>query len=102
MGQTVEAIYRNGIIEPLEKLDLPESQRPCISIEVVEEEKEPQTQYERAVAALERAGARRWTKEMCEGVFGPLQPVDQEAADRAFAKLGGKLSEEIIRDRGEY
>jgi predicted DNA-binding antitoxin AbrB/MazE fold protein len=102
MGQTVEAIYKNGVIEPLEKLDLPESQRLRITIEAAEEEKEPQSQYEQAVAAIKRAGARKLTPEEAERLWGPLHPVDREAAERAFAKLGGKLSEEIIRDRGEY
>lgn len=103
MGQTVEAIYRNGVIELLEKLDVPDSQRLRITVEMVtEKEEQAQDQYEQVVAALKRAGARRWTKEMCEAVFGPLQPVDREAAERAFRKLGSKFSEEIIRDRGEY
>lgn len=103
MGQTVEAIYKNGVIEPLKKLDLPEAQRLRITVELVtEKEEQGQDQYEQVVAALKRAGARRWTEEMCEAVFGPLQPVDREAAERAFMKLGCKFSEEIIRDRGEY
>jgi predicted DNA-binding antitoxin AbrB/MazE fold protein len=104
MAQTIEAIYRNGLIEPLEKLDLPESQRLRITIEAVEEEAEEQAkeQYERAVAALKRAGARKLTPEEAEAIFGPLHPVDRKAAERASAKLGGQLSEEIIRDRGEY
>jgi predicted DNA-binding antitoxin AbrB/MazE fold protein len=102
MAQTVEAIYRNGVIELLEALYLPDSQRLRVTIEPIEGEKEPQSEYDRIVAILERAGARRWTKEMCEAVFGPFQPVDLEEAERAWAKLGGTLSEDIIRDRGEY
>lgn len=102
MRQTVEAIYKNGVIEPLEKLDLPESQRLRITIEPVEEEKEPQSQYDRAVAALKRAGARKLTPEEAERLWGPLHLIDRELAKRGFEKLGGKLSEEIIRDRGEY
>jgi len=66
-----------------------------------EEEHHLLDQYERAVVALKRAGARRWTKEMCEAVFGSLPPLDREAAERAFTKLGSQFSEEIIRDRGE-
>lgn len=119
MEQTVEAIYRNGVIEPLEQLDLPESQRLRVTVEVMEErdkqvrdqyeravteeeERQARDQYEQAVAILRRRGTRRLTPEEAERLFGPLHPVDREAAERAFAKLGGKLSEEIIRDRGDY
>jgi len=104
MAQIIEAIYRNGVIEPLEKLDFPEAQRVRITVEVVENDADRQAreQYEQAVAILERRGTRRWTREEIEAIFGPIHPVDPEEADRVFAKLGGKLSEEIIRDRGEY
>jgi predicted DNA-binding antitoxin AbrB/MazE fold protein len=103
MSQIVEAVYKNGVIEPLEKLDLPESQRLRITVETMEEDTERQAreQYERAVAILERRGTRRYTREELEAVFGPIHPVDPEEADRVFAKLGGKLSEEIIREREE-
>jgi predicted DNA-binding antitoxin AbrB/MazE fold protein len=102
MKQTVEAIYRNGIIEPLDKLDLQEAQHVRVTIELVEGDGEPRTPKERAEAILRRRGTRRLTPEEAERIFGPLHPVDPEVADRVFAKLDGKLSEEIIRDRGNY
>lgn len=103
MAETVEAIYRNGIIEPVEKLNLSESQRLRITIETVEEpEEQARTQYEQAVAILRRRGTRRYTREEVETMLGPIYPIDRELAKRGFEKLGGTLSEEIIRDRGEY
>jgi len=32
MGRTLEAVYRNGVLRPLEPLDLPEDQRVTITI----------------------------------------------------------------------
>ena len=36
MGKTIDAIYEGGVIKPLEKLPLPESQKIRITIETTE------------------------------------------------------------------
>ena len=104
MAQTLEAIYKNGIIEPAEKLDMPENQRLRITVEPINHDAEPRAreQCEKAVAILRRRGTRRYTREEVETILGPIDPIDRELAKRGFEKLGGTLSEEIIRDRGEY
>ncbi|MBI1747793.1 MAG: hypothetical protein HYR55_14565 [Acidobacteria bacterium] len=56
----------------------------------------------RALAILRGAGLRQWTREECERFFGKLPAIDRSRSDLAFQKLGGKLSEEIIHDRGNY
>lgn len=64
-----------------------------------------ESEPERLVMTLRRRGLRlrRWTAEEIEGVWG-IEPrlVSYEELDAAMAKLKSPLSEQIIRDRGQY
>jgi predicted DNA-binding antitoxin AbrB/MazE fold protein len=104
MAQTIQAIFRDGMIEPLEELDLPDAQRLRVTVEIVENEEERQARelHDKAADILRHRGTRRYTRDEIENLFGPIYPIDRELARRGFEKLGGKLSEDIIRDRGEY
>ena len=104
MAKVVDAIYENGVIKPLVKLDLPESQPLRITIEETGQAGQGASDRERALTILRGAGLLQWTREECERVFGslPVSIIDRTRADQAFKKLSGKLSEEIIHDRGNY
>jgi len=70
-----------------------------------EEQSVAQSEQERLVTALRNRGLtlRRWTAEEVERIWG-FKPrfVSYEELDAVFKKLKSPLSEQIIRDRGEY
>jgi len=102
MAKIIDAIYENGVIRPLDKLDLPEQKRLRIMIEEVEGVTYDASERERVLAILRGVGLCQWSPEESARFFGSLPPVGAAGGDKAFAKLDGKLSEEIIRDRGDY
>ena len=103
MTETVTAVYENGLLRPLEPLDLHEQQR--VRIQVLPEKGEGQEELHDPIDTLIR-------KLVAEGRMrprpdGPIppDPLSEEERQALADRLGrapGKLaSEMVIEDRGE-
>jgi predicted DNA-binding antitoxin AbrB/MazE fold protein len=84
MKQAFEAIYENGMLRPLEPLDLPEQERVSVTVESNSDE---EWLDHDAVA---------WA--MQEG--DPALNLDDVRA--RLAKIAGSLSDVVIAERGDY
>ena len=98
MGQVVTAVYEEGVLRPLDPLNLHEHQE--VLIEVLPGDAEGKI-GEEAIRILVAAGLMRPP----EPSDAPVDPVSEERR-RTLAELLGKatgkpLSEIIIDDRGE-
>ena len=103
MAEIVIAIYENGLLRPLEPLDLHERQR--VRIQVLPEksagQKEAQDQIEALIQKLIAEGRMRPRPD------GPIppDPLSEEErrslADRLGRAPGKPASDMVIEDRGE-
>jgi predicted DNA-binding antitoxin AbrB/MazE fold protein len=84
MRQRVDAIYENGVLQPLEPLNLPERERVSITVESASEED-----------WLDHDAMR-----MAEAEGDPI--FRWKAVRKALASIPGSLAETVIAERGEY
>ncbi|MFQ5343199.1 MAG: antitoxin AF2212-like protein [Anaerolineae bacterium] len=104
MAETVTAVYKNGMLRPLEPINLRENQTVRIQIvpEETETQAEPADETERLVQRLVAAGLMRPRPKRGTP---PPDPVSEEERRRLANLMGrapGKpLSEIIIEERGE-
>lgn len=104
MSEIVTAVYENGLLRPLEPLDLRERQR--VRIQVLPENgagpKESEDPIEALIQKLITEGRMRPRPD------GPVppDPLSEEErrslADRLGRTLGKPASEMVIEDRGEW
>jgi predicted DNA-binding antitoxin AbrB/MazE fold protein len=84
MKQKIDAIYENGVLQPLEPLNLPD--------------------HERVSVTVESAGVEDWidrdAMEWARREGDPTIPLDEVRG--RLAKITGSLSELVIAERGEY
>jgi predicted DNA-binding antitoxin AbrB/MazE fold protein len=88
MGQQVDAVYEHGMLRPLEPLSLKESQRVRLTIS------EPVGgRSQRDLSVVARAQAE----------VAALKNVPTiEDVRSALSSIPGSLSEDVIRERGDY
>jgi len=92
---TIEAVYENGMLRPLQPLHLMEKQK--VRIQVAPEE----TEAEAAVRRLVEMG--RLTPPPGQSDVAPVSPEERIAvADRLGCAPGKSVSEIIIEDRGDW
>lgn len=84
MRQTIEAIFENGVLQPLEPLNLPDHERVSVTVETAKTQD-----------WLDR-DAMEWARS--EG--DPSIPLDH--VRQLLAKISGSLSDLVIAERGEY
>jgi predicted DNA-binding antitoxin AbrB/MazE fold protein len=104
MTEIVTAVYENGLLRPLEPLDLRERQRVRIQVLVEESsgQGEPQDPIETLVHRLIAEGRMR---PLPDGPIppDPLSEEERQAlADRLGHAPGTPASEMVIEDRGEW
>jgi len=88
MEQKVEAVYENGLLRPLRPLSLKEAEHVTLTIS------DASTDLSRRdLDIVERA-----RKEL--RAFGTVPSIDELRS--ALAVIPGNLSEDIVRDRGDY
>jgi predicted DNA-binding antitoxin AbrB/MazE fold protein len=83
MKHDVEAIYENGVLRPLEPLDLPEHERVRLTVQAADEDWLDQEVIDWAAS---EAGAS----------------VTLEEVRKLLAKVTGSLADAVIAERGEY
>jgi predicted DNA-binding antitoxin AbrB/MazE fold protein len=87
MRQQVNAIYENGVLQPLEPLNLPNRQRVSITVE-----------------SAETANDEDWldhdAMRMAEAEGDPT--ISLEEVRKALSSIPGSLAETVIAERGEY
>jgi predicted DNA-binding antitoxin AbrB/MazE fold protein len=104
MAEIVTAVYENGLLRPLEPLDLRERQRVRIQVlpENGERQEKPEDPIETLIGKLIAEGRMRPRPE------GPIPPDPlseeerQALADRLGRTSGKLASEMVIEDRGEW
>jgi predicted DNA-binding antitoxin AbrB/MazE fold protein len=84
MRQKVNAIYENGVLQPLEPLNLPEHERVSITVESANDDD-----------WLDH-DAIEWAKR--EG--DPT--ISLEEVRKALSSISGSMAETIIEERGEF
>ena len=88
MQQKVEAVYENGVLRPLEPVSLNELEQVTLTIS------DPAPgRSRRDLDIVERA-----RKEVA--AFGKVPSIDELRS--ALAVIQGNLSEDVIRERGDY
>lgn len=88
MPQKVEAVFENGVFRPLEPVSLREAEQVTLTIS------DPSSgRSRRDLDIVERA----W-KEVA--AFGKIPSIEELRS--ALAVIPGNLSEDVIRERGEY
>ncbi len=88
MQQKVEAVYENGVFRPLEPVSLREAEQVTLTIS------DPTAgRSERDREIIERA-----RKEVA--AFGKVPSIEELRS--ALAVIPGNLSEDVIRERGDY
>jgi predicted DNA-binding antitoxin AbrB/MazE fold protein len=85
MSKQIEAIYENGVLRPLEPLDLDEYQR--VTITVADEGEGEEDLFDPAFT--------RWCAEQSHNAPS-LEEVRQ-----ALAKIGGSMADVVIAERDE-
>jgi predicted DNA-binding antitoxin AbrB/MazE fold protein len=88
MPQQVDAIYENGVLRPLQPLDLTEHERVLVS--VVKNSASARSSL--AVEYIERLRREQQDAEPAPGL---------EEVRRRLAKIPGSMAAEIISERGE-
>jgi predicted DNA-binding antitoxin AbrB/MazE fold protein len=97
MAQVITAVYEEGLLRPLDPLDLREHQ--TVRIRVLTEE--PKNTGEEAVRILVKAGLMRLPKQSVPPP-NPVSETDRLALAERIGRLPGKpLSEIIIEERGD-
>lgn len=88
MPQKVEAVFENGVFRPLEPVSLREAEQVTLTIS------DPSSgRSRRDLDIVERV----W-KEVA--AFGKIPSIEELRS--ALAVIPGNLSEDVIRERGEY
>jgi len=88
LQQKVEAVYENGVFRPLEPVSLREAEQVTLTIS------DPTAgRSERDREIIERA-----RKEVA--AFGKVPSIEELRS--ALAVIPGNLSEDVIRERGDY
>jgi predicted DNA-binding antitoxin AbrB/MazE fold protein len=89
MPLRVDAIYENGVLRPLQPLDLKEHERVLVSV----------------VKTATALGRSSLAVEYIENVKRELQDAEPapglEEVRRRLAKIDGSMASEIVADRGE-
>lgn len=88
MQQKVEAVYENGVFRPLEPVSLREAERVTLTISGP-----TAGRSQRDLEIIERA-----RKEVA--AFGKVPSIEELRS--ALAVIPGNLSEDVIRERGDY
>ena len=91
MIQKVEAVYENGVLRPLTRLTLSESQRVTLTITGADLRPDPRDLLD--LDLLERARA--------EVAAMSHRPTIEEVR-ALLATIPGSLSEDVIAERGDY
>ena len=96
MEQTVTAIYENGILRPLDPLDLPEHARVQLSITALPPPVAAEVHRHQVRAVLIAAGLA-----LPESAAQPVQPLSEQEREELARRLpvGRPLSEIIIEER---
>lgn len=88
MQQKVEAVYENGVFRPLEPVSLKDAEHVTLTIS------DPAAGHSRRdLDIVERA-----RKEVA--AFGKVPSIEELRS--ALAVIPGNLSEDVIRERGDY
>ena len=88
MQQKVEAVYENGVFRPLEPVSLKEAEQVTLTIS------DPTAgRSQRDLDIIDRA-----RKEVAE--FGKVPSIEELRS--ALSVIPGNLSEDVIRERGDY
>lgn len=88
MQQKVEAVYENGVFRPLEPVSLREAEQVTLTIS------DPTAgRSQRDLEIIERARTE-------VAAFGKVPSIDELRS--ALAVIPGNLSEDVIRERGDY
>ncbi|MFE1743872.1 antitoxin family protein [Coleofasciculus sp. H7-2] len=99
MSEIITAVYENGVLRPLNPVNLTEGEK--VRLRVLPPVREPMTETERALMPLVETG-----KLTLPPLRGKIDPVsEEELRERAerLGKIPGKpLSEIVIEDRGPY
>jgi predicted DNA-binding antitoxin AbrB/MazE fold protein len=82
--QKIEAIYENGVLQPLEPLNLTDHQRVCITVDPTSADEWFDEE------------AMDWARREGDDAI-PLSDVRQR-----LAKVAGDLSDFVIAERGEF
>ena len=100
MAEIVTAVYENGMLRPLQPLNLRE--RQTVRLQIVQAEPvEDENESEAAIRILVEAGLL--TPPPRRSDVDPVSEQDRrELADRLGRAPGKPLSEIIIEDRGEW
>lgn len=97
MAEVITAVYEEGILRPLEPLNLRD--RQAVRIQVLTEE--PKSAGEEAVRILVKAGLMR-RPERDDPPPNPVSEKDRLALAERIGQLAGKpFSEIIIEERGD-
>jgi predicted DNA-binding antitoxin AbrB/MazE fold protein len=97
MAKVIVAVYEEGVLRPLDPLDLPEHQ--TVHIQVLTEE--PESAGGDAVRILIKAGLMRPSKKD-DRPPNPVSEADRLALAERIGRLPGKtLSEIVIEERGD-
>ena len=84
MKQTVTAIYENGLLRPLQPLNLPDQERVSVTVNSAAGEQ------------WADEDALEWASQQGDAT------ISLEDVRRRLGKLSGSLSELVIAERGEY
>jgi predicted DNA-binding antitoxin AbrB/MazE fold protein len=88
MQQKVEAVYENGVFRPLEPVSLKEAEQVTLAIS------DPTAgRSQRDLDIIERA-----RKEVA--AFGKVPSIEELRS--VLAVIPGNLSEDVVRERGDY
>lgn len=88
MEQKVEAVYENGVLRPLGPVSLHEAEKVTITIS------DPAAAHSRrGLDIVERARQE-------VAAFGKVPSIEELRA--ALAAIPGNLSEDVVRERGDY
>ena len=85
MQTTIQAVYRNGVLQPLEDLSLEENQQISVTLMDYPEGAEDPSGF---------FAPEEWTKAASD-------PITWQDAQRALAHVPGSLSETVIEQREE-
>jgi predicted DNA-binding antitoxin AbrB/MazE fold protein len=92
MQQIIQAIFENGILRPLEPLDLSERELVCVAIE---RQNGPEL-AESAEGAWLDSDALQYSKQMAD------PSISLADVRRALCSIQGNLSDAVSQQRGDY
>jgi predicted DNA-binding antitoxin AbrB/MazE fold protein len=104
MAEIVTAVYENGMLRPLQPLNLREHQ--TVRLQIMLEEPAPQEEPDKVEEVIQSLVASGLTRPRPKRGTPPPDPVSEEERRRLadiMGKAPGKpLSEIIIEERGEW